>query len=593
MYTAFFGLREKPFALSPDPRFLFLSEAHREALAHLLYGIEQGEGFIAVTGEVGTGKTTLCRTLLRRLGSEFEVAFLFNPKLSARELLEAVLKELGLEAHGANSRELIEVLNEFLLDKRREGRRVLLIVDEAQGLPAETLEQIRLLSNLETESDKLIQILLLGQPELAELLESEELRQLRQRIGVHWRLAPLSRGETAAYVLHRLRIAAGSDRNLFTSAALRDLHARSGGIPRRVNLLADRALLAAYAETEHRVGSRLVRRAGAELRGSGSRRKHWRRLRGAALGAAALAAVAALAGLAFLFGTRAVDEAAPGPEPAPVAAAPAAVAAPPPTQAMHAGAGLPAPVAPATVVAATAPAPAAALAAIESPATSPRVADLGAALAERTPSATASGSWLGVLEAWSLTPPQTVPVPMPFEDVLAGLAARGLDLFPLADADLELLRRLGHPALLRLAAADGTERAVALRWLDAEWAELVGVSQAGPVSVSRAELMRTWGGEAWIVWRDFEPLPDLLRPGDSGEPVLWLQRSLAQLGFLPTGPSGYFDTGTELAVRAFQADRRLQPDGTVGPLTKMSLYEALGYTVPRLSRSAERTGGVG
>lgn len=267
MYTAFYGLREKPFALSPDPRFLFLAQSHREALAHLLYGIEQGEGFIAITGEVGTGKTTLCRTLLQRLGAENEVAFVFNPKLSGLELLKTINAEFGLSHESDSQRELNDALNRFLVEKKREARRVLLIIDEAQNLERETLEQVRLLSNLETETSKLIQIVLLGQPELDAMLESSELRQLKQRIGVRWRLRPLSPSETREYVRHRLRIAAGAARELFSPGALRELHRLSGGIPRVVNVLSDRALLGGYAAGLREVRPAHVRAAAAEVRG--------------------------------------------------------------------------------------------------------------------------------------------------------------------------------------------------------------------------------------------------------------------------------------------------------------------------------------
>ncbi|MEZ4293102.1 MAG: AAA family ATPase [Myxococcota bacterium] len=265
MYTAFYGLREKPFALSPDPRFLYLAGSHREALAHLLYGIEQGEGFIAVTGEVGTGKTTLCRTLLERLDGDTELAFLFNPSRTALELMQSISAELGLPAEGLPRRALMTQLNEFLLERKREGRRVLLIIDEAQNLSDATLEQVRLLSNLETSREKLIQILLLGQPELDRKLDGRNLRQLRQRISVRWKLEPLAAHETRAYVRHRLAVAAGEPKEIFSESALREIHRRTAGIPRLVNQLCDRALLGGYAARSATIGARLVRAAAREI----------------------------------------------------------------------------------------------------------------------------------------------------------------------------------------------------------------------------------------------------------------------------------------------------------------------------------------
>jgi general secretion pathway protein A len=328
MYTEFYGLREKPFALTPDPRFLFLSASHREALAHVLYGIEQGEGFISVTGEVGTGKTTLCWTLLERLGAETEVAFLFNPMLSGEELLRAVSAEFGLPSEGLSRTQLSDQLNRFLLEQRRAGRRVLLIIDEAQTLPPQTLEEIRLLSNLETSTSKLLQILLFGQPELDAKLESRELRQLRQRISVRWALQALDAAETREYVRHRIRTASGAHGELFSEGALREVHRRSGGVPRLVNLICDRALLAGYAAGTSQVGSSLVADAAREVLGRKGRNKLARTW---SLGGPVVVAAAALASL-VIAGAIAWQRLAPrDAEPAPAAAAvaPAAIPAQP------------------------------------------------------------------------------------------------------------------------------------------------------------------------------------------------------------------------------------------------------------------------
>ena len=588
MYTAFFGLREKPFALSPNPRFLYLSEAHREALAHLLYGIEQGEGFIAVTGEVGTGKTTLCRTLLRRMGGEVEVAFLFNPKLSARELLESILLELGVEKQGQSARELVDALNHFLLEKHAAGKRVLLIIDEAQGLLPETLEQIRLLSNLETESTKLIQILLLGQPELDAMLESPELRQLRQRIGVRWRLAPLSRGETSNYVRHRLRISAGAERDhVFGDAALGEVFRFSAGIPRLVNLVCDRALLAGYGEGARQIGADAVKHAAVELRGEG--------------GATAdrtpsvwpvLAAMTLVAGFALLFAFGGPREVAQrfglaARVEARVVATPIATALEPVAE-------------PAPDVAAAPPANEAVQAADTTPATAPaeaqspaRIDDLASALALRSPVATATASYAAILRAWSVPAEDTAPELLSLPEVIGALDRHGLAVFSFSAADLDVLRVIDHPVLLGIDAADGERRIVALSQLSDDEAVLEGVAESGPVRVPVDALLNSWLGDAHLVWRDFEPLPEVIRPGEAGDGVAWLQQALTEAGFSPGSASGRFDAATEEAVRAFQEDRHLNPDGAVGPLTKMALYRATGrYAVPHVALAA-RAGDAG
>ncbi len=269
MYLTFFGLAEKPFAITPDPRYLYLGAHHADALAHLVYGINEAGGFIQLTGEVGTGKTTTIRSLLARAPKNAEIALILNPKLSPMEFLRSLCEELGLGVSDVaenNTKELVDQLNRYLLRAHARGRRVVLIVDEAQNLSPEVLEQIRLLTNLETETQKLLQIILIGQPELRKLLAREDLRQLAQRITGRYHLDPLSREETAAYIRHRLRVA-GATRDVFTRAALREIYRVSGGIPRLINIVCDRALLGAYTQDQHQVSAPLVRRAGAEVFG--------------------------------------------------------------------------------------------------------------------------------------------------------------------------------------------------------------------------------------------------------------------------------------------------------------------------------------
>src|SRR3954470_7536940 len=269
MYASFFGLNEKPFSITPDPRYLFLSERHAEALAHLVYGINEAGGFIQLTGEVGTGKTTVVRSLLAQAPKHAEIALILNPRMSPAEFLLAICEELGIAvaAESENSlKDLVDLLSHHLLSAHAEGKRIVLVVDEAQNLSVEVLEQVRLLTNLETETQKLLQIILIGQPELRELLGRVELRQLAQRITGRYHLDPLSGDEASAYVRHRLRVA-GATREVFTNGALREILRLSGGVPRLINIISDRALLGAFTEDRHVVTGSVVRRAAAEVFG--------------------------------------------------------------------------------------------------------------------------------------------------------------------------------------------------------------------------------------------------------------------------------------------------------------------------------------
>ncbi len=265
MYNGFFGFHEKPFKLIPNPDFLYLGKSHEEALAHLSYATSQGDGFVEITGEVGTGKTTLCRVFLEDLGKEIEVAYIFNSNLDAVQLLKTIHTELGIEYNSQDPIILTETLNQYLLKKKADGKSVILLIDEAQHLGRDTLEQLRLLSNLETTKNKLMQIILVGQPELGELLDSFAMRQLRQRINLSCYILPLTLKETCEYIDHRVKVAARNRINLFSKSALKIIYKHSRGVPRRINIICDRALLVAYSQEKTSITPSIVKTAVKEL----------------------------------------------------------------------------------------------------------------------------------------------------------------------------------------------------------------------------------------------------------------------------------------------------------------------------------------
>lgn len=593
MYERFFGLADTPFRLTPDPRYLFLSRKHAEALAHLKLGLRESSGFVCITGDVGTGKTTLLRAFLTGLGPEVATAYVFNPALSALELLQTINSELGLPATSPSRKVLTDALNAHLLRQREAGRRSIVVIDEAQALSIDVLEQLRLLSNLETTTEKLLRIVLVGQPQLRALLMHPELVQLNQRITLRWHMGPLARRETAAYVRHRLKVAAGTTPpRIFTRAAIRLLHRLSGGVPRLINLIAHRAMLAAFAADSRVVNARIVRQAYREIGAvplaavAPPRRAAWAAVGvGACLGIAAVGAdrlgwrtEVRLPDVAQRSAPTDVAAVVPTPDPAPLAAtdpappAPVADAAPSAPAAEPPPADAPAP--------AETPPPEPVVAAVEPPPPAPPPVDVAERLAARDAASTARAAVESLLAAWHTRPLATgEPVTMP--DLTRVANARGLEYLPLF-GNASMLRLLDLPAILelRIPGTDGPR-----------WATLVGLSEGRyqlvvggePIAVDATFLERHWFGQAHLLWRDFESLGPTFGRDGGGAPVARLQALLRGVGTYHGAVNGVFDASTEAAVLAFQRSRLLTPDGRVGKLTRIVLYGAAGgYARPTL-----------
>jgi general secretion pathway protein A len=562
VYTEFFGLNEKPFSITPDPRYLYMSARHADALAHLVYGISESGGFIQLTGEVGTGKTTLIRSLLEQLPAKAEIALVLNPQLSTLEFLQIICQELRIPAPREDTvKARIDSLNQHLLRAYAEGRRIVLIVDEAQTLSPELLEQIRLLTNLETPKKKLLQIILIGQPELRDLLARSEMRQVAQRITGRYHLEPLSKKDTGVYVRHRMRIA-GAQSDVFESSAIRALYRKSRGIPRLINVVADRALLAAYTRDARRVDGRLVKRAAAEVFGSRRWVGRWWPWAVSAVGIVAFV----LAATNLWHSRERGERAAPRLEPK--AAAPAE-SPPEPTAAIPLDSPLPASVASA-VVGAPAPTDADARIAIasqpEQPAPPPTLAALVAdpqfAMDPEHAIGTLLSLWGGRYDAAR-------------GDACAQAAQHGLQCLNMQRGTLSELRRLNWPAILTLVDDHGMQRDVVVASLDASAAEVIANGKTFELPL--VELSYYWYGDHILLWRPAISPPRDLIPGMDDPGVLWLRETLARIRGEdpPTSASSLYDAALESRVREYQREHKLTVDGIVGARTQIAMIADL------------------
>jgi general secretion pathway protein A len=560
MYLTFFGIGEKPFSITPDPRYLYLSERHAEAMAHLLYGINEAGGFVQLTGEVGTGKTTIVRSLLAQTPKNAEIALILNSRMTAPEFLLTICEELGIgvpDSATGSLKDLVDILNQYLLKAHAGGRRVVLVVDEAQNLAPEVLEQVRLLTNLETNTQKLLQIILIGQPELRELLARNELRQLAQRITGRYHLNPLSAQETAAYVRHRLRVA-GATADIFGSGALAEVHRLSGGVPRLINIVCDRALLGGYSMDRHRITAALVRHAASEVFG--------RRFSPAWLPWAGTAAVAAVLALGT-FALWRLEPWAPGPGTGPTArhAAPARGAP------GRTGGESPARTPPAAATAALAGSPTAAAPRAPAP---PAAADdpiaLSALLAKYSADTTTDAAFAQLFSLWGIhyAANSTDPCAQASRQGLECLSERG---------SLGELRVYNRPAILVLTDASGATHEVVLTHLGAHSAQL---ELGGAVrTVGFGQLSEYWMGDYVVLWRPGADPVQTLQQGMRGPAVRWLRVALAKVEGHAAAPDStrgdVYDASLTRMVRKFQRSHRLVVDGIAGLRTQVALAGAL------------------
>jgi general secretion pathway protein A len=595
MYCPFFGLQEKPFSLTPDPRFLFLSQSHQEALGHLLYGIEDRKGFIAITGEVGTGKTLLCRALLNRLGRHVRTALIFNSFMSEIELLRSINEDYGIPQGTGTRKELIDHLNHYLIDEFSAGRNAVLIIDEAQNLAPPVLEQIRMLSNLETDRGKLLQIVLVGQPELRQQLARPDLRQLNQRIALRYHIQPFNRQETEDYIKHRLVVAGSQGGVKLSRRALSDLYRLSDGIPRKINLLCDRAMLAAYVQGSHVIEHQHVRQAWSESeaqpggaffhRRGGLPRRKFLIAQGLVLGLALT-----VGGGAWLGFSRPKLPGLPL-----VVRGEMSETAVKPSPSLFEDAGAVSEQVRLAKLPATIPENAPRQVEAVEPGTSELTSD---GMRER---AMTIGGAQGALNKVSTETGGLSHMGFPGEVLLRALLVEyrhdlqqrgtnakttlahvassfGLEMLPLR-IDVKRLRQFRVACLVETYAANTSEPTLLImRGVSPEAVELTDA--IGDIKkLTNTEFTKSWSGQAYLFHRRGVELSSILSRRKQNPDVRMLQQRLGELGYMQTEPSGIFDDDTTEAVRRLQRDHALQVDGAAGPATKIVLYHLVGRSL--------------
>ncbi|HEU5339579.1 MAG TPA: AAA family ATPase [Sulfuricaulis sp.] len=559
MYLQYFGLHENPFSIPPDPQYLYLSRGHQEALAHLQYGLSEAGGFVQLTGEVGTGKTLLIRALVERLPEGVDVALILYPVLTVSEFVAAICDELRVPYPGESTslKQLIDALNAHLLRTHAQGRRTVLIIDEAQNLSREVLEQIRLLTNLETTKQKLLQIILIGQPELSNMLAQQDLRQLAQRITARYSLAAITHDETRYYIAHRCRVA-GARRLLFKYSALHHAHVLTGGIPRLINILCDRALLGAYTHGENMVDVRIIKRAAKEL-GSGAipRRRviPWKLVTGSAL--------AVVLAVSFWYGwPRWIQPSSTVETNAPAAPSAASSAAPE-----------------ATTAAAVTVASDEANAATTLPKTH---AGIEVALVNPEARTDTDTAMKNLFDRWGM-------------DYASLRGATGCERALKAGLHCiyqtgtwNNLRKHNRPAVIELQDSSGTKHHVLVSALAADKVSLVmgGLSQEFAVQ----DVGRLWFGKYLLLWKPSVPKQEILRLGDRGEDIVWLRDALARYRGEPltANAKDVFDRDLQAQLMQFQSRHSLASDGVVGQVTLAKLQSYVTGQSPTLTANNTR-----